>query len=65
MGHLIPAGTGIKEYNNIDLVYDEMADDEIEGLEESIEIEGEGLGVPLGAGEQEPLSASGKEGLEK
>jgi len=65
MGHLIPAGTGIKEYSKIDLVHDEMADEEIEGLEESAEMEGDGLGAPPETGEQEPLSASSKEGLEK
>ena len=65
MGHLIPAGTGGKDYNNLELVYDEMEDDEIEGLEEAVEIEGDGLGAPPVAGEQEPLSAIGKDGLEK
>jgi DNA-directed RNA polymerase subunit beta' len=66
MGHLIPAGTGIKEYGNIDLVHDEMADEEIEGLEEAPqELEVGGMTTPPSPGEQEPLSASSKEELEK
>jgi DNA-directed RNA polymerase subunit beta' len=66
MGHLIPAGTGVKEYNKIDLVHDEMADEEIEGLEEAPEeLEIAGMATPSTPGEQEPLSASGKEELEK
>ena len=64
MGHLIPAGTGIKDYNKIDLVYDETADEEIEGLEEAPEME-VGAITPTASAEQEPLSASGKEGVEK
>jgi DNA-directed RNA polymerase subunit beta' len=67
MGHLIPAGTGGKEYTKLELVYDEMADEEIEGLEESPEVEEESgiLGLSAVAGDQEPLSARGKEGMEK
>jgi DNA-directed RNA polymerase subunit beta' len=65
MGHLIPAGTGVKDYNKIDLVYDEMADEEIDGLEEAPEEEVGLIGDPLAPPEQEPLSASGKNGLEK
>jgi DNA-directed RNA polymerase subunit beta' len=64
MGHLIPAGTGIKDYSKLDLVYDETADEEIEGLGETPEPEVGAL-TPSVSGEQEPLSASGKEGIEK
>ena len=65
MGHLIPAGTGVKDYNKIDLVHDEMADEEIEGLEEAPEEEVGTMGNPPAPGAREPLSASGKEGVEK
>jgi DNA-directed RNA polymerase subunit beta' len=65
MGHLIPAGTGVKDYSAIDLVYDEMADEEIDGLEEAPEAEVGVMGDPLAPGEQEPLSASGKDSVEK
>jgi DNA-directed RNA polymerase subunit beta' len=65
MGHLIPAGTGVKDYNKIELVYDEMADEEIEGLEEAPEMEVGEMATRSMPGEREPLSASGKEGLEK
>jgi DNA-directed RNA polymerase subunit beta' len=65
MGHLIPAGTGVKDYNKIDLVHDEMADEEIEGLEEAPEEEVGTMGNPPATGAREPLSASGKEGVEK
>jgi DNA-directed RNA polymerase subunit beta' len=63
MGHLIPAGTGIKEYDYIDLVHDELADEEIAGLEE-IPQEETAPGAAAVAGQQEPLSASGKESVE-
>jgi DNA-directed RNA polymerase subunit beta' len=65
MGHLIPAGTGVKDYNKIDLVYDETADEEIEGLEEAPEEEVGTMGIPPATEAREPLSASGKEGVEK
>ena len=66
MGHLIPAGTGVKDYGNIDLVYDEMADEDIDGLEEAPEAEVAAMGDPmLPGGEQAPLSASPKEGVDK
>jgi DNA-directed RNA polymerase subunit beta' len=65
MGHLIPAGTGCKEYGRLDLVYDDMEDEEIDGLEEAPETDVDGMGLPTEAEAQEPLSASGKEGLEK
>ena len=62
MGHLIPAGTGIKDYDHIDLVHDEMEDDVIEGLEEAPEEDAGAVGsIP---GQQEPLSAIGKDGAE-
>jgi DNA-directed RNA polymerase subunit beta' len=66
MGHLIPAGTGVKDYSNIDLVYDKMADEDIEGLEEAPEAEVSSMGEPsMPGGEQEPLSASPREGGDK
>jgi len=65
MGHLIPAGTGVKDYGEIDLVYDETEGEEIEGLEAAPEIEADGIGVPQLPGEQEPMSASSEEGVEK
>ena len=65
MGHLIPAGTGVKDYNKIDLVHDETADEEIEGLEEAPEEEVGTMGNPPAPGAREPLSASGKDGVEK
>ncbi|NIM20098.1 MAG: DNA-directed RNA polymerase subunit beta' [Candidatus Latescibacteria bacterium] len=54
MGHLIPAGTGLKRYDRIELKED-MEDEEEFGIIEEPE---EGV-------EQEPLSAIGKEGGEK
>jgi len=65
MGHLIPAGTGSKEFGRLDLVYDDMEDEEIEGLEGPPETDVDGVGLPTVAEAQEPLSASGKEGAEK
>jgi DNA-directed RNA polymerase subunit beta' len=58
IGHLIPAGTGIKDYDHIQLA---PADDDDQfvgvveeaGLDEAIELE------------EEPLSASGRESMEK
>jgi len=58
IGHLIPAGTGIKDYDHIQLA---PADDDDQfvgvveeaGLDETLELE------------EEPLSASGREGREK
>jgi DNA-directed RNA polymerase subunit beta' len=64
MGHLIPAGTGVKEYANIELVYDEMEEEDIEGLEDAPEAEVGLMGEPAAPGEQEPLSASSKEGTD-
>jgi DNA-directed RNA polymerase subunit beta' len=58
MGHLIPAGTGIKDYNHIELKVIGAEDDEFGGLEEAIV--GGGL-----AAHREPLSASSKETVEK
>ncbi|MCH7549446.1 MAG: DNA-directed RNA polymerase subunit beta', partial [Candidatus Krumholzibacteriota bacterium] len=58
MGHLIPAGTGIKAYENIEIVQSETEDDEFGGLDEA-------TGTGELPGEQEPLSASGNEGVEK
>ena len=65
MGHLIPAGTGIKDYGKLDLVYDETSDENIEGLEAASEIEVDGIAIPPLPGEQEPMSASGEERREK
>jgi DNA-directed RNA polymerase subunit beta' len=65
MGHLIPAGTGIKDYGKLDLVYDETSDENIEGLEAASEIEVDGVAIPPLPGEQEPMSASGEERREK
>jgi DNA-directed RNA polymerase subunit beta' len=53
MGHLIPAGTGIKKYDQIELV-DEYDEEETGELDQGLE------GV-----EQETLSAQGKAGEEK
>jgi DNA-directed RNA polymerase subunit beta' len=58
MGHLIPAGTGVKDYNRVEIRVSEAEEDEFGGLEESVE--GAGLGD-----QHEPLSAVGKEGVEK
>jgi DNA-directed RNA polymerase subunit beta' len=58
MGHLIPAGTGVKDYNHIQLKSPAAEDEEFGGLDESA------IGTGLG-GEQEPLSASSKESVEK
>jgi len=59
IGHLIPAGTGIKDYDHIELAPADD-DDEFVGVEE------------VGAGmdeiddmHEEPLSASAKDGAEK
>jgi DNA-directed RNA polymerase subunit beta' len=54
MGHLIPAGTGLKQYDQLELEEDEVEDAEYGPMEEPME------GV-----QQEPLSAMGKEGGEK
>jgi len=57
MGHLIPAGTGVKDYNHIEIKVAEDDDEEFGIIDEN----GEG-GL---RGEQEPLSAAGKESVEK
>jgi DNA-directed RNA polymerase subunit beta' len=54
MGHLIPAGTGLKQYDLIELEEDAEEEEEFGTMEEPVE----GM-------EQEPLSAIGKEGSEK
>jgi DNA-directed RNA polymerase subunit beta' len=58
MGHLIPAGTGVKTYDQIEIVHGEAEDDEFAGFEEADGDAGD-------MGEREPLSASGKESVEK
>jgi len=58
MGHLIPAGTGVKDYNHIQLKSPAAEDEEFGGLDEAA------IGAGLG-GEREPLSASSKESVEK
>ena len=54
MGHLIPAGTGLKHYDLIELEEDAEEEEEFGTMEEPVE------GI-----QQEPLSAIGKEGGEK
>ncbi len=57
IGHLIPAGTGLKEYDYIDL--SPTDDDEFVGVAEEAGMDdGEDM-------QEEPLSASGKESVEK
>jgi len=58
IGHLIPAGTGVKDYDHIDIVTGE--DDEFVGLPEDM-----GVMDERGDLEEEPLSAVGKETMEK
>jgi DNA-directed RNA polymerase subunit beta' len=58
MGHLIPAGTGVKDYNHIELRVAGAEDDEFGGLDEAM------MGGGL-SGHQEPLTASSKESVEK
>ncbi len=59
MGHLIPAGTGVKRYENIELIEPDAEDDDVvfEDVPEGMLDESEE--------HSEPMSASGEEGLEK
>ena len=59
MGHLIPAGTGVKHYERIEIKTPEAAEEEFSGLDELNDDTDELTG------QREPLSASGKEGVEK
>jgi DNA-directed RNA polymerase subunit beta' len=54
MGHLIPAGTGLKQYDFIELEEDAEEEEEFGAMQEQVEDI-----------QQEPLSAIGKEGGEK
>jgi DNA-directed RNA polymerase subunit beta' len=58
IGHLIPAGTGIKDYDHIELAPADD-DDEFVGVEEA------GAGMDEIDDLDEPMSAIGKESMEK
>ncbi len=63
MGHLIPAGTGMKRYDQIEIIPGEVEDDLFTFPEEGEGLDEMGGEVP-GAG-SEPLSASGRESTEE